>query len=63
MSCLASVRSLAAFLAANDMSAGIDDVTTENIHVFLMAEREVTTPAFSQQHYRNMSVFSRPSCN
>jgi integrase/recombinase XerD len=45
------------FLAANDMPAGIDDVTTESIRAFLVAERERTTAAYSQQHYRNLSVF------
>ena len=54
---LASVRSLTAFLAANDMPGEIDDVTTESIRAFLVAERERTTPAYSQQHYRNLSVF------
>ena len=54
---LASVRSLAAFLAVNDMPGGIDDVTTERIRAFLVAERERTTPAYAQQHYRNLSVF------
>ena len=54
---LASVRSLTAFLAANDMPGEIDDVMTESIRAFPVAERERTTPAFSQQHYRNLSVF------
>ena len=54
---LASVRSLTAFLAANDMPGEIDDVTTESIRAFLVAERERTTSAYSQQHYRNLSVF------
>jgi hypothetical protein len=40
---LASVRSLTAFLAANDMPGEIDDVTTESIRAFLVAERERTT--------------------
>jgi site-specific recombinase XerD len=54
---LASVRSLTAFLAANDMPGEIDDVTTETIRASLVAERERTTPAFSRQHYRNLSAF------
>lgn len=54
---LASVRSLAAFLAANNMPGEVDDVTTESIRAFLVAERERTTPAHAQQHYRNLSVW------
>lgn len=54
---LASVRSLAAFLAANNMPGEVDDVTTESIRAFLVAERERTTPAYAQQHYRNLSVW------
>jgi hypothetical protein len=51
------VKSLAAFLAANDMPAEVDDVTTGSIRAFLVGERDRTTAAFSQQHYRNLSVF------
>jgi site-specific recombinase XerD len=54
---LASVRALTAFLAANDMPAGVDDVMTESIRAFLVAERERTTRRARQQHYRNLSVF------
>jgi hypothetical protein len=43
------VRSLTTFLAANDMPGEIDDVTTESICAFLVAERERTTPAYAQQ--------------
>jgi len=41
---LASVRKLAAFLRANDMPGGVDDVTTEAIRVFLAAERAKNSP-------------------
>ena len=41
---LASVKSLAAFLATSNMPAEIDDVTTESIRAFLVAERERTKP-------------------
>jgi hypothetical protein len=37
-SCLSSMRSLAAFLRANDMPGDVDDVTTEGIRAFLAAE-------------------------
>ena len=33
----ASVRSLANFLRANDMPAGVEDVTTEGIRAFLVS--------------------------
>jgi site-specific recombinase XerD len=54
---LSSVRSLAAFLRANDMPGDVDDVTTECIRSFLVAQRELNSPAYVQQHYRNLSVF------
>jgi hypothetical protein len=49
---LASMRSLAAFLRANDMPAEAEDVTTESIRAFLVHERERTTPAVHRQHCR-----------
>jgi hypothetical protein len=54
---IASERSLAAFLRANDMPADVEDVTTESIRAFPVRER--TTPPFAQQHYRDLSVFWR----
>src|ERR1700722_14524595 len=53
----ASVRALSRYLRANDMPDGPDETGTEHIRAFLVAERERTTPAYSQQHYRNLSVF------
>jgi hypothetical protein len=51
---LASTRALTAFLAANDMPAGVDDVTTDGIRAFLVAERERTCRRTTRQHYRNL---------
>lgn len=55
----ASVRSLAAFLRSHDMPDDIEAVGPEHIRAFLLAERERTSPAFSQQHYRNLHVYFR----
>lgn len=54
---LASVRSLAAFLRDHDMPGGTDEVAAEHIRAFLLAERERTSAAYAQQHYRNLHVF------
>lgn len=55
----ASVRSLAKFLRDHDMPDDIDKVGPEHIRAFLVAERERTSPAFGQQHYRNLNVYFR----
>jgi site-specific recombinase XerD len=55
----ASVRSLAKFLREHDMPDDIDKVAPDHIRAFLVAERERTSPAFAQQHYRNLHVYFR----
>jgi integrase/recombinase XerD len=55
----ASVKSLSAFLRAQGMPDDIEDVAPEHIRAFLVAERERTSPAFAQQHYRNLHVYFR----
>jgi len=55
----ASVRSLAEFLRDHDMPDDVDKVGSEHIRAFLLAERERTSPAFAQQHYRNLHVYFR----
>jgi hypothetical protein len=47
------VRSLAVFLAASDMPAEVDDVTTGSIRACLVAEREQTdgTPAYPRPNH------------
>lgn len=54
---LRSVRALSAFLRENDMPGGTGEVAAEHIRAFLVAERERSSPAWSQQHYRNLHVF------
>jgi site-specific recombinase XerD len=53
----ASVRSLSAFLREHGMPDDIEKVEPEHIRAFLVAERERTSPAFAQQHYRNLHVY------
>jgi len=53
----ASVRSLAKFLRDHDMPDDIELVEPEHIRAFLVSERERTSPAFAQQHYRNLHVY------
>jgi site-specific recombinase XerD len=55
----ASVRSLAKFLRDHDMPDDIEDVEPEHIRAFLVSERERTSAAFAQQHYRNLHVYFR----
>jgi site-specific recombinase XerD len=55
----ASVRSLAKFLRDHDMPDDIEKVGPEHIGAFLVAERERTSAAFAQQHYRNLHVYFR----
>jgi len=55
----ASVRSLARFLRENGMPDDVEKVATEHVRAFLLAERERTSPAFAQQHYRNLHVYFR----
>jgi hypothetical protein len=45
----ASVRSLAKFLRDHDMPDDIDKVGPEHIRVFLVSERERTSPAFGRE--------------
>ena len=54
-----SVRSLSKFLRDHDMPDGIEDVAPEHIRAFLLAERERTSSAFAQQHYRNLHIYFR----
>jgi site-specific recombinase XerD len=55
----ASLKSLAKFLREHDMPDDIEDVEPEHIRAFLVSERERTSAAFSQQHYRNLHVYFR----
>jgi site-specific recombinase XerD len=52
-----SVRSLGAYLRQHSMPAGLDDVGPEHIRAFLVGERERTSAATAQRHYRNLSVY------
>jgi site-specific recombinase XerD len=55
----ASVRSLAGFLRGNGMPDDVEKVEPDHIRAFLVAERERTSPAFAQQHCRNLPVYFR----
>jgi site-specific recombinase XerD len=55
----ASVRSLSAFLRENAMPDDIEDVAPDHIRAFLVSERERTSAAYAQQHYRNLHVYFR----
>lgn len=52
-----SVRSLAKFLRDHDMPDDIEAVAPEHIRAFLLAERERTSAASAQKHYRNLHVY------
>lgn len=54
---LASVRSLAAYLRVHSMPDGIGETAPEHIRAYLRAERERTSPATAQRHYRNLHVW------
>jgi site-specific recombinase XerD len=41
------------------MRDDVDKVAPDHIRAFLLAERERTSPAFAQQHYRNLHVYFR----
>jgi hypothetical protein len=49
--------SLATFLRDHGMPDDIDKVAPERIRAFLVAERERTSLAFAQQHYRNRHIY------
>src|SRR5215469_4119183 len=55
----ASVRSLAKYLREQGMPDDIETIDAPQIREFLGSERERTSPAFAQQHYRNLHVFFR----
>ena len=55
----ASVRKLAVFLREQGMPADIEDVGPEHIRAFLLSEREQTSAASAQKHYRNLHVYFR----
>jgi site-specific recombinase XerD len=52
-----TLRRLSAFLTAQGMPSGLDDVGPEHIGAFLLAEAERTSPVSAQLHYRNLRVF------
>jgi len=55
----ASVRSLAKFLRTQGMPDDTEEIGPEHIRAFLLFERERTSAAFAQKHYRNLHVYFR----
>ncbi len=54
---VASVRSLARYLRDHSMPDSLEDTGAEHIRAFLRDERERTSPATAQRHYRNLHVW------
>src|ERR1700722_6463282 len=54
-----SIRALTAFLRDNGMPDDVEKVGPENIRAFLGTQRERTSPASAQKHYRNLHVYFR----
>ena len=52
-----SVRKLAKYLSDNDMPDDLDEVGPDHIRAFLLHERDRTSAASAQKHYRNLHVY------
>ncbi|HTW01329.1 MAG TPA: phage integrase N-terminal SAM-like domain-containing protein, partial [Streptosporangiaceae bacterium] len=52
-----SVKLLSKHLREHDMPDDIEDVEAEHVRAFLLSERERTSAASAQKHYRNLHVF------
>ena len=56
---VASVRKLATFLQDHGMPDDLEAVDAEHILAFLVEERERTSAASAQKHYRNLHIYFR----
>lgn len=52
-----SAKAFAAWLEANDLPGGVEEVAPADVRAFILAEIDRTSPASADVHFRNLRVF------